>query len=298
MPRISVIIPTFNCAEYLSSALDSVLAQTMDDYDIVVIDDGSSDNTKQALLRYRENSKVTYIYQENRGLPGARNAGVAQSDSEYLAFLDADDQLRPDALQQMTEAVSNMTASWCLVDILKCKPEGKEVQHTVIPEGNLYYGILRDDFIRRGMFFRRDSFLSVGMYDEQMKYREDWDLNIRMFEKGFPYSYIPEPLYLYTWREGSITTGKRAQVMAFTEMLLRKHHKARADEGDKVASEIYSHAMWGLSRDCLYEVRDYQWAMRCACESVRYDFKPARLLHPVAYQLQRLGHQIAELSGM
>lgn len=291
MPKVTVIIPTFNCAEVICGAVDSVLAQSMEDYQIVVVDDGSGDNTRQVLEPYLANPKVTYVYQENRGLPGARNAGVTTSHSEYLAFLDADDQLRQDALELMTEGMSKTGSAWCLIDILKVKQSGEQTQRTAIPSGDPYYGILREDFIRRGMFFRRESFLASGMYDERMKYREDWDLNIRMFEKRLPYTYIPQPLYLYTWREGSITTGKRAQVLAFTEMLLRKHHKRLADTGDREASEIYSQVEWGLARDCFYDVRDYPRAMRCAFESMRYDFSISRLLHAMMYQLHRLSGQ-------
>ena len=298
MPRVSVIIPSFNCADFVAAAVESVLAQSIDDCEVVVVDDGSTDDTQITLQPYLSNPRFRRVYQRNRGLPGARNSGVRLSDSKYVAFLDADDQLRPDALRLMTEKLDEARSAWCLVDIFKRKPGGDEIRRTQIPQGDLYYGILQDDFIRRGMFLRRDAFLFVGMYDEAMKYREDWDLNIRMFAARMPYSYIAEPLYLYTWREGSITTSKRARVLDFTRMLLRKHHKTLADAGDQRVARMYSQLMWGLARNYFYEARDYRSALRCALESLNYDFSMTRLLHPMLHHLQRLSTGQSASSGI
>src|SRR3712207_5607912 len=89
MPRVSVLIPTYNCARYLSRAIDSVIAQTYKDYEIIVIDDGSTDDTKQVIDRY--GNSVKYSYQSNRGLSAARNASIGNSTGELIAYLDADD---------------------------------------------------------------------------------------------------------------------------------------------------------------------------------------------------------------
>ena len=97
-PRVSVVIPTYNDAEYLSEAIESVLAQTYTDYEIIVIDDGSADNTRQVLDPYQD--KIRYIYQKNQGVAAARNRGINLARGELIAFLDADDLFLPDKLQQ------------------------------------------------------------------------------------------------------------------------------------------------------------------------------------------------------
>lgn len=287
MPLVSVIIPCFNGAKHIGAAIDSALAQTIRDIEIIVIDDGSTDSSARVMQPYLGDKRVRYRYQMNRGLPGARNAGAQVARSDYLAFLDADDQLTPNAIELMLLHVLQSGSDWCLIDILKKTHTGDEVQRTEIPSGNIVHGILREDFIRRGMFFLRDSFFAVGMYDEEMKNREDWDINIRMFSKGFVYSYLPQPLYLYTWRPGSIT-GDRARILNYTERLLRKHHKRLADAGDRDVSKIYADLLWGLSRQRMYETSDLLGAVRCALQSLRYDFSVGRLLHPFAYQMRRL----------
>lgn len=288
MTRIAVIIPSYNCAPFVEQAVESVFRQTYSDYELIVVDDGSSDNTAQVLAKYSSNPKFRYYRQENRGLPGSRNAGVRISNSEYLAFLDADDQLEGDALRLMVQELDRTGASWCLIDIVKAKSNGREIQYTEVPKDDPFYAILCDDFIQRGMFFRRDAFVEVGMYDESMKYREDWDINVRMFAARKSFTYLPKPLYIYTWREGSITTGKRARVLDFTAMLLKKHHKSFADAGDTRAAKIYAQNMWALGRFYFYDVHRYRRALACVLQSLKYDFSPARVFHPLLHHARQL----------
>lgn len=103
MPRVSVIIPTYNRAEMLKQAIESVLAQTFRDFEIVVVDDGSTDNTHHMLATYPD--CVHYIYQENQERSAARNRGVASSTGEYLVFLDSDDLLLPNMLELLVAAL-------------------------------------------------------------------------------------------------------------------------------------------------------------------------------------------------
>src|SRR4030042_4369188 len=88
-PKVSVIIPTFNHGHYIKKAIDSLLNQTYKDFETIIIDDGSRDNTKDIVASY--GNVVRYIYQENKGLPHARNTGIAAARGIYVAFLDADD---------------------------------------------------------------------------------------------------------------------------------------------------------------------------------------------------------------
>jgi len=293
VPKISVIIPSYNCAEFVPGAVESVLLQSLRDYELIVVDDGSSDNTRQVLSPYFGQIPFQYIRQENRGLPGARNSGVRASGSEYLAFLDADDALAPNALELMTAALDASGASWCMIDIVKVRGPLREIRRTVIPAGDRFLGILKEDFPCRAMFFRRKDFLDVGMYDEDIRYREDWDLNIRMFGAGKPFIYIDQPLYLYTWREDSMTTGNRAGMLAYTERILKKHHKRLADAGAAPATTIYAHNTWRLARRYSYATKNYGGALKCVTDSLGYDFNLRRLFHLVVYGSKR---QPAKLS--
>jgi hypothetical protein len=175
-----------------------------------------------------------------------------------------------------------------LVDIIKVMGDRSEIRRTQFPSGDYFLGILEHDFIYRGMFFRRKDFLNIGMYDESMRYREDWDLNIRMFERKKAFAYVNEPLYLYTWRDGSITTGNRAKVLDYTAKVLRKHHKRLADAGSAAVAKIYAANSWDLAREYLYSTRDYKRALMCARESIAYDCNLGRLMHPLSLENGRI----------
>lgn len=100
MPTVSVIIPAYNCARYVSEAIDSALAQTYKDFEVIVVDDGSTDNTSRILEPYIQSGKIRYFYQENAGAGAARNKGILEAKGEFLAFLDADDVLLEDSLSK------------------------------------------------------------------------------------------------------------------------------------------------------------------------------------------------------
>src|SRR5436190_17482579 len=98
-PKVSIIIPAYNVAPFISEALNSVTAQSLTDYEVIVINDGSTDELEQVLESFR--TMITYVRQENRGLSGARNAGLRLARGQYVALLDADDIWMPDYLEKM-----------------------------------------------------------------------------------------------------------------------------------------------------------------------------------------------------
>ncbi len=285
MKLISVIIPAYNAEAFVGGAIDSVLTQTMQDFEIVVIDDGSTDRTASVVKRYQHDPRVRYVYQANHGLPHARNAGALIASGEYLAFLDSDDLFASTALEMMYLRTLASNASWCLTAILKIDGDTRTVRRPNIPSGDLLNGILRVDFVTRAPFYLKKDFLEIGMHDEEMRVREDWDLHIRMISSGKPFVYVDDPLYIYVRTEGSITTGNLSRLYSFTEKLLRKHHKRLADCGNRDAARIYAKNMWGLGRRYFYELGNTRHALRCAYESLRYDMNFGRLVHPLNHRI-------------
>jgi glycosyltransferase involved in cell wall biosynthesis len=285
MSLVSVVIPAYNSAAYIRGSLDSVLSQTLQDFEVIVVDDGSKDNTKEVVAPYLADSRVRYHFQENRGLPGARNAGAKIAQSKYFAFLDADDFFAPTALETIRKKFEETNAAWCNVGLLKLDGEKKTVRHASMPAGDPLLAVLEDDFITRCPFFPRDQFFAIGMYDEEIRVREDWDINIRLIEADKPCVVIDEPLYLYSRTEGSITTGNRRRLLAFTEKLMRKHHKRLADAGNRKIARIYAVNMWHLARQYFYEIKDVREGLRCMRESLRYDMNVFRLFHPIIHRI-------------
>ena len=129
-PRVSVIIPTYNRAALVCKAIDSVLEQTFSDYEILVIDDGSTDGTESAVAGYGQ--RVRYFWQENRGMSAARNRGIDLARGEYLALLDSDDLWMPFKLELMVAVLDRFPASWLCLQRLRA-PAGRRPGRTGRP---------------------------------------------------------------------------------------------------------------------------------------------------------------------
>src|SRR4030042_116337 len=231
MLKISIIIPTYNCGNYIEDAIESVLCQTYRNFEIIIVDDGSTDNTREIVKRYKVSypQQIKYIYQQNKGASASRNRAIQEATGEFIALLDADDELVPHTLEKCINALSSSGAEWCISDLWHIENGIKEVFKSEVPNERYLYNILICDFIRRTPMFFKKSLLDIGLYDERLKARVDWDLNIRLIKAGKKFIYINEPLYIYKIRKKSIIKNNYEQSLYYTLQLLIKHHKKMAD---------------------------------------------------------------------
>jgi len=241
---VSVIIPAFQSADCIGAGIHSVLAQSRPVEEIIVVDDGSDDHLRDVLP-----AGVRYVRHDvNRGSSASRNTGARLAKGNYLVFLDADDTLAPDAIEKMLAAVEQTGASWCITDMDRYE-NGKIDLWRCLPENpDPLVAILAGDFIMSGVFFRREDFEAVGMYDEALRARVDWDINIRMIEAGKLYCYLAEPLYRYHRREGSIQTSQIDKVLDCTERIFVKHHRRLAPRSRQLSRALGA-ATWHLGRN-------------------------------------------------
>jgi len=196
IPKVSVIIPTYNRAKFVTKAIDSVLAQTYKDYEIIVIDDGSTDNTQEVLQPYMD--KITYKYQENAGVSAARNTGIRVASGQWIAFLDSDDIWLPDKLASQIRCVNRTHAKVCFTNVKftgkkKKLSLGKQYGEEVFQEP--FDLILQDSFclVVQTMVIEKKLLEKVGCFDERLKVAEDTRLIYNLaFE--VPFAFIDEPL--------------------------------------------------------------------------------------------------------
>lgn len=272
--EVSVIVPAYNCGAYIRDAVNSVLKQTFQGYEIVIIDDGSTDNTKELLAPYLKGEKIRYFYQKNKGVPGARNTGIHLARGTYILWLDADDELAPTAIQKLVESVKSHNAQLVISDICRVENGISEVQRAILPSqdrGPFMDALKSQAYFR---FYTKEILQNIGMYDEKQKYYEDLELNLRLFAKNPPYSYVNEPLYVYKIRKHSITKPKQStkkRNFFYMEQLYKKHYKPLADEGTRDAKNYYAHLMWRLASDYFLKGGSLVGMLRCLSESIRYD---------------------------
>jgi glycosyltransferase involved in cell wall biosynthesis len=229
---VSVIIPTYNCGWCIKAAIDSVFLQTFTDYEIIVVDDGSTDDTK-ARISTIENSRLKYIYQRNAGRAAARNAGIKAAVGEWVAFLDADDLWQPSRLEQQIIAIQTNPNVIMLygqsIPFIKRNPETGELieplRNRVIGCGKPFAADYVKDFLlarysvpTSTVLARRKVLFDTGGFDPQFTITEDWDLFMRLALHG-PVYYINEPLAFY-WVGPFRTSLERGQRYDWHQELL------------------------------------------------------------------------------
>jgi glycosyltransferase involved in cell wall biosynthesis len=176
-PEISVILTTYNGSSrgYLSSSIESVLTQSYQNFELLIIDDGSTDNTKKTCSSYLENDRIRYLYQENTGLAGARNTGIRASSGEFLCFLDDDDVWKPEKLEKQLEFIQNRLSGVNAWGLIFTWLELIDEQGEVIS----YRGHHR-------------------LFDESFENCQDWDMWLRISKE---YMIFPVKEYLVQHRE-------------------------------------------------------------------------------------------------
>ncbi len=194
MDKVSVIIPSYNHAQYIREAIESVLAQTYKDIEIIVVDDGSSDNTKEILSPYIKDGKIRYIYQENRGLAAARNTGVKAAQGRYIKFLDSDDFLYSEQIEQQVGQIKTSDNFFSISDHCLLRPNGEIVKHKYYPadaERQLAYFLGDNPAPVHAYLVTKVLIDRAGGFDETLKACEDWDLWIRILQEGAIIKHLP-----------------------------------------------------------------------------------------------------------
>lgn len=181
-PLVSVVIPCYRQAHFLGTAIESVLGQTHSSYEIIVVDDGSPDDVASVVAAYPE---VVYCRQDNAGLSGARNAGLARCKGESVLFLDADDRLLPNALSEGVRALSAHPACafvWGFNRPIDAAGNPLPAEPRIFSGGAEYEQLLRENVVGPplGVMFRRAIVASVGGFSTTVHYVQDYDLYLRI----------------------------------------------------------------------------------------------------------------------
>ncbi len=211
MPKVSVIIPTYNHAEYITEAIDSVLNQTHKDFEIIVVDDGSTDNTKEVLKPYINTGKIIYFYQENKGLSAARNAGINIAKGIFLKFLDSDDILYPKQLELQLMDLTKRGTNISMTNYEFLYSDGRKRSVNIRIDNNhqLTAFIEGNKGTVHSFMLRKNIILDVGGFDESLKLFEDYDLWLRFLINGAKISKVDYIGCCYRILDGSKSSDRK-----------------------------------------------------------------------------------------
>lgn len=231
--KISVIIPAYNCGRYLDESITSVLAQTWTNFEIIVVDDGSTDNTSEVLDTYKADARIKSVYQKNMGVGEARNRGMRLSEGEYICFLDADDVLEPESLgarhdvlaagENIAMVFSDYTlrhdGNHSLPQHLHHKGFTEFFSSALVPSPpgcmmfndrfiELFYDFSPHPIWTGTVMLRRSVIDSVGFFRTDIALGEDTDYWLRIAEKH-RFAYIDKPTAVYNHYRSNLTNDTR-----------------------------------------------------------------------------------------
>jgi glycosyltransferase involved in cell wall biosynthesis len=207
MPKISIVLPTRNQANYLSHSLDGIANQTFRDFELIVVDDGSTDSTPQVLADYQSRLGFELLRQAHAGLPTALNVGFAQAQGTHLTWTSSDNIMLPSMLETLSAALDgNPEVGMVYSDWYDIGDAGEIIRAVRTLDYDPLV-LLRHNYIRASFMYRRQCRDEVGDYDPDMKYKEDHDYWLRIARR-WPMKRVPEPLYQYRLHSRSLSSAR------------------------------------------------------------------------------------------
>ena len=247
-PAVSIILPTYNRAHCIRRSIDSILSQTFTDFELIVIDDGSKDDTKQILESY-DDRRIVYVHNaENRGQTRRLNDGLRLARADLIAFQDSDDEWLPEKLEKQVAAMRRLPPQVGIVytDKWRCEPE-REPFHwrspVNMPEDGIIFEKALDERVYnigpQSVLIRRKCFDTVGPFDERLTNFNDWDLFVRI-SRHFLFHHIQEPLVRYNVSPDAMTAlGERKAIEAI-EIIFDKYRP----DLEKLPEVLAKRAYW------------------------------------------------------
>ena len=271
-PRVSVVVPAFQSATRIGATLARLGAQTCTDFEVIVVNDGSTDETSAAVRCAMANdSRIRLVEQSNSGIAAARNRGVEDAWSDVLAFLDDDDLWHPRKLElqlAQLDRTSDAAVVSCYSALVDA--DGRLLGWRIggTPEGDVYREMLEWDMVSGGSvaLVARGAFEATGGFDASLPDRADWDLWIRLARR-YSFTCVPRTLVGYTRRAGSVSQRYDRMLACGREVLA----KARRDDpriGDSELTAFLARDLFGAACFCLADER-HAMALRYLAHALR-----------------------------
>lgn len=222
-PLVSVLMPTFNREAFIGEAIESVLAQTYPNFELLVVDDGSTDNTKAVVESYLYDTRVKYFYKVNGGQSSGRNLGFKHCKGEFIAFLDSDNKWKPEKLQIFMDAAKeNSDVDIFYADNITIDKHGNEIGRDTMKRysGTITAQLLKDNFVTiNTATLKRECYEVMGGLDETFIRAPDYEFWLRLSTR-YKFLYIPKYVSYYRVMEDQISTDKDGRFKANYNILM------------------------------------------------------------------------------
>ena len=275
VPTVSVLMPAYNGAEYLPTAIDSILAQRFDDFELLILDDGSTDETPAILRKYAaEDRRIRTFSRTNRGLVASLNELLAHAQGRYVARMDADDSALPDRLSQQIRFLEEHPEVVCVGGFVEfIDDQGRFLKKSTYPPGNkriqerLLAGFTA--ICHPTALMRRDSLVRVGGYDEKFSLAEDLDLWLRLGEVG-ELANVEEVVLRYRLHAASVSERAGARQLEVARAACERAWQRRGVQGQFKAGAWRAGSDRSSQYDYLLEYGWWAWSSREARTALSY----------------------------
>lgn len=214
-PLISIIIPVYNSQETIKFVLQSIYNQTYKEVEVLLINDGSTDQSEKIINEFSKTMRLKYIFQKNRGVSSARNLGLTLAQGDYIMFLDSDDFWENDKIEKQLGILQNNQN----IDFLGANRDGKKIKYFFLKKFNELQPIskrlllYKNFFMTSSVVFKRDIVSEVGFFNEKMSYSEDWEYFLRIANKFNCYLYNESLVYSITNKPAFGHSGLSANLL-------------------------------------------------------------------------------------
>lgn len=234
MEKVSVVIPCYKQAQYLGEAVQSILDQTYQNWECIIVNDGSPDHTEVVAQEWvAKDARFKYLYKENGGLSSARNAGISMAMGEFILTMDADDKYETTFMDKALGVMRNNSGVGVVSSWISRFQDGKQVC-VIKPKGAILKDFLYSNAANGTSFFRKKCWEEAGGYDENMKKGyEDWEFYIRVCQLGWSVHIIEEVLFFYRQHPISMrTVAIKSYDTEIKKYIYRKHEQLYKEHYD------------------------------------------------------------------
>lgn len=272
-PLVSIVLPVYNGEKFLAESIESCCRQTYERWELLIIDDGSSDNTEAIARSYAEKDERISYYRNSKNLklPRTLNRGFSMAKGRYLTWTSDDNYYRPSAIEKMVDALQKSESEFVFAACLIIDENGKNIGENRAPK-EYRHAIWSYNFIGACFLYSREVYKAIGEYDPRLFLCEDYDYWLRIFAH-FRVEYLDEELYVYRQHQGALSQTHKYQQYQVLEEVLKKNFDNKEDATMLDRFYLYK----GLNRSCSLQKSLYK----------KYRYMPKLICYKVWHKLQR-----------
>ncbi|SNT69962.1 glycosyltransferase family 2 protein [Psychrobacter sp. LV10R520-6] len=262
-PLVTIIIPCFNSEDFILECIDSVLKQNYSSIEIIVIDDGSTDNTVEKLRKYEATEHIYILQQDNQGACVARNKGLFRSKGKYIKFLDSDDLLEPFIIDQQVQLSETLDSNAIVYgDYYLLEGNRKKYIDTSLPDGGQTELLVLHDILTSTPLHRKWMLDKISGFDERFRNGQEWNLHIRLSSEGYLFYHQSIPIFCYRIHKSPnrITNMKKAEGnnLLYEAKKVEMTIEKLSDNFSGDPNAAFSYKYWVIARK-LYRIGDNRY---------------------------------------